>query len=57
MLALVVHVLLRLRAPYADPTLLPIAITINGVGLAMIHRIDLAKAEHRGLLALSRRSS
>ncbi len=52
-LALVVHVLLRLRAPYADPTLLPIAITINGVGLAMIHRIDLAKAGQENYSALA----
>ncbi len=42
-LSLVVHVTLRLRAPYADPVLLPIAVAINGIGLAMLHRIDLAR--------------
>ena len=42
-LSLVVHVTLRFRAPYADPVLLPIAVTINGIGLAMLHRIDLAR--------------
>ncbi len=42
-LSLVVHVTLRFRAPYADPVMLPIAVTINGIGLAMLHRIDLAR--------------
>lgn len=40
-----VHVVLRLRAKYADPVLLPIATAINGIGLVVIHRLDLA--EHR----------
>ncbi|HEY6798710.1 MAG TPA: FtsW/RodA/SpoVE family cell cycle protein [Kineosporiaceae bacterium] len=40
---LAVHLSLRLRARYADPVILPIATVINGVGLVMIHRIDLAK--------------
>ncbi|MCB7135745.1 FtsW/RodA/SpoVE family cell cycle protein [Cellulosimicrobium marinum] len=35
------HVLLRFRAPYADPVILPIAIALNGIGLAMIFRLDL----------------
>jgi cell division protein FtsW (lipid II flippase) len=38
-----VHVVLRLRAPYADPVLLPIATLLNGIGLVMIHRLDVAK--------------
>jgi cell division protein FtsW (lipid II flippase) len=42
-LALALHLVLRRYAPYADPTLLPIATTINGIGLVMIHRIDIAK--------------
>ncbi|WP_159610535.1 FtsW/RodA/SpoVE family cell cycle protein [Glutamicibacter sp. JC586] len=42
-LALVVHVLLRIFAKYADPVILPITIALNSLGLAMIHRIDLAK--------------
>ena len=44
-LVLALHVVLRVRAPYADPTLLPIATVLNGLGLAMIHRIDLADPE------------
>ena len=40
-LAAVAHVLLRLRAPYADPVILPVAVALNGIGLAMIFRLDL----------------
>lgn len=42
-LALLVHILLRIFAKYADPVILPITIALNSLGLAMIHRIDLAK--------------
>ncbi len=52
-LALVVHLTLRLRAAYADPTLLPIAVAINGLGLAMIHRIDLARIDREGYSPLA----
>jgi cell division protein FtsW (lipid II flippase) len=38
-----VHVVLRLKARYADPVILPIATAINGLGLVMIHRLDLAE--------------
>ncbi|ADU46627.1 FtsW/RodA/SpoVE family cell cycle protein [Intrasporangium calvum] len=41
-LAGVVHVVLRWKAPYADPVLLPITTALNGLGLVMIHRLDLA---------------
>ncbi|MFI6346672.1 FtsW/RodA/SpoVE family cell cycle protein [Streptomyces sp. NPDC050560] len=40
-LALVAHLAVRLRAPYADPVLLPVAVLLNGVGLVLIHRLDL----------------
>lgn len=52
LLVLALHVTLRVRAPYADPVILPIATAINGIGLVMIHRIDLeAKHSFTGGLA------
>ena len=42
LLMIAAHVTIRLRAPYADPVLLPVVSALNGLGLAMIHRIDLA---------------
>ncbi len=41
-LALLAHLTVRLRAPYADPLLLPIAVLLNGIGLVLIYRLDLA---------------
>ncbi|MHC5902510.1 FtsW/RodA/SpoVE family cell cycle protein [Streptomyces sp. S6] len=40
-LALCAHLAVRLRAPYADPLLLPIGVLLNGIGLVLIHRLDL----------------
>jgi cell division protein FtsW (lipid II flippase) len=39
---LVAHVLVRRFAPYADPLLLPCVAVLVGLGLSMIHRLDLA---------------
>ncbi|MFE5899120.1 FtsW/RodA/SpoVE family cell cycle protein [Streptomyces sp. NPDC056488] len=41
LLALVAHLAVRFGAPYADPLLLPIAVLLNGLGLTLIHRLDL----------------
>jgi len=42
-LALALHVVLRLRAPSADPFVVPIGTLLTGLGIAMIYRIDLGK--------------
>ncbi|MEN9753029.1 MAG: hypothetical protein RL670_720 [Actinomycetota bacterium] len=42
--ALGLHVLMRLKASEADPLILPIAVVLNGLGLAEIYRLDLAEA-------------
>ncbi|WSB73946.1 FtsW/RodA/SpoVE family cell cycle protein [Streptomyces decoyicus] len=39
-LALLAHLAVRFRAPYADPLLLPTAVLLNGLGLVLIFRLD-----------------
>ncbi|MER8060027.1 MULTISPECIES: FtsW/RodA/SpoVE family cell cycle protein [unclassified Streptomyces] len=46
-LALLAHLAVRLRAPYADPLPLPIAVLLNGLGLVLIYRLDLETAGDR----------
>ncbi len=36
------HLAIRRFAPYTDPLLLPVVALLNGLGLVMIHRLDLA---------------
>jgi cell division protein FtsW (lipid II flippase) len=38
----VMHLVVRRFAPYADPLLLPAVALLSGLGLTMIHRLDLA---------------
>jgi cell division protein FtsW (lipid II flippase) len=40
------HLAIRKWAPYADPLLLPAVALLVGLGLAMIHRLDLADAQN-----------
>lgn len=40
-LAIAFHIVIRLRAPFADQYVMPLALALNGLGLAMIHRLDL----------------
>lgn len=55
-MAIAAHIAVRVLAPYADPMILPLVVFLNGVGITMIHRIDLARQAadpSRGALANS----
>lgn len=41
--AIVLHLVVRRLAPRADPVLLPLAVLLNGLGLVIVHRIDLGR--------------
>lgn len=53
-LVLGLHIVLRYRAPQADPFVVPIATVLSGLGLAMIYRIDIEDGDS-GWAALSTR--
>lgn len=42
------HLAVRRYAPYADPLLLPVVALLNGLGLVLIHRLDLAEGTTGG---------
>ncbi|MFF9689274.1 FtsW/RodA/SpoVE family cell cycle protein [Streptomyces sp. NPDC014623] len=47
LLALLAHLAVRFRAPFADPLMLPIAVLLNGLGLVLIYRLDLETPSDR----------
>ena len=52
----VAHLVIRRFAPYADPALLPAVAALNGMGLVMIHRLDLGTARTDELMNATERT-
>jgi cell division protein FtsW (lipid II flippase) len=51
-LFVIAHIAVRRLAPYADPVLLPAATALNGLGLVLIRRLEIAAEQHaRGTTA------
>ncbi|MFM6971220.1 MAG: FtsW/RodA/SpoVE family cell cycle protein [Rhodoluna sp.] len=48
LMALAIHVILRIKAREADALILPIALVLNGLGLSMIYRLDLGTIANGG---------
>lgn len=51
---LAVHVVLWFRAPYADPVILPAVVVLNGLGLVLLHRLDLPRIDEAAETGSSR---
>ena len=49
LIALVMHVVVRVRAKYADPIMLPVGTLLTILGLIMIYRLDVADARRAEL--------
>ncbi|MFD0539013.1 FtsW/RodA/SpoVE family cell cycle protein [Actinomadura luteofluorescens] len=50
-LAFIAYLIQAKFTPYADPLLLPLAVALNGIGLAMIYRLDLDTSHDRKVAA------
>jgi cell division protein FtsW (lipid II flippase) len=50
---LIAHLVIRRVARYADPVMLPVAVLLNGLGLVMIHRLDLGRKQQTKQLGIT----